>query len=673
MALRKYYNTRGGEPDLSKGLQDVLRRNGMQAHISPTNNGYQLIVLGHDSPAVAYNLTNQQVQKLTNWGSNYANETAYNTFASIVKNDFHTPQNFVSAHNAGGRVMMGLNGYRLGPGEGGHVPGPRPRLATIPFFSPWHKHGRGWGGDFVGWSPRNEGWHMRRIGDRVFFPNEGRMVPERPDRSLRPGELKAGGYGFYYKGQQREIPQGVLDDVVKDVRWKPLEAAPRPKGQGIPYSQEITSPVYFNADKWKNVLSSHGIVIDENEKKLTVQSSATRVDLSYDLTPEELKKLTANNLTGKNAVSIQERLDIINNVIKNDFATKVTKDMLETKDLVNIELKPEVKEVVEAKFIEQERLMAQQQLINAEKAAMRAESERIARDPRAIDGREIQAILGNKGWYQPEKNGREMVVGEIRVDKTSQGAYVMSAEINGRNVTHSISAEEYNKFIEVNDKTRLKMFNDIFLEVDIKSAHGARLYEDNVYLSQDGKQVIRQEDIDIARATSNNVDGAGLRDFNDKKGFYYERNNGREVDVRDIEVNKQSNGSYKMTAVINGQSITHEISQKEYDKFLAVDDYQRMKLFSKVFNDVDIKTRPGEGFNLGAAVLAGMVAAGEVATGVALVKHDHDRGPRPELYASKVENSVNNPKDLASANYASLAAENNSLEQEQEKGVGRGV
>ena len=34
------------------------------------------------------------------------------------------------------------------------------------------------------------------------------------------------------------------------------------------------------------------------------------------------------------------------------------------------------------------------------------------------------------------------------------------------------------------------------------------------------------------------------------------------------------------------RTITHEISQKQYDKFLAVDDYHRMKLFSKIFNEV---------------------------------------------------------------------------------------
>ena len=31
-----------------------------------------------------------------------------------------------------------------------------------------------------------------------------------------------------------------------------------------------------------------------------------------------------------------------------------------------------------------------------------------------------------------------------------------------------------------------------------------------------------------------------------------------------------------MTAVINGESISHEITQKQYDKFMAIDDYHRM-------------------------------------------------------------------------------------------------
>lgn len=48
-------------------------------------------------------------------------------------------------------------------------------------------------------------------------------------------------------------------------------------------------------------------------------------------------------------------------------------------------------------------------------------------------------------------------------------------------------------------------------------------------------------------------------------------------------------GKYRMTAVIDGQTYSHEITQKEYDKFLATDDYHRTKLFAKIFSEADLR------------------------------------------------------------------------------------
>ena len=86
------------------------------------------------------------------------------------------------------------------------------------------------------------------------------------------------------------------------------------------------------------------------------------------------------------------------------------------------------------------------------------------------------------------------------------------------------------------------------------------------------------------------IDGRDLSYINENKGWYREGEHGREVEVEAIAVQPaETEGKYKMTAIINGEPITHEISQKQYDKFLAVDDYHRMKLFSKVFNEVDMR------------------------------------------------------------------------------------
>ena len=654
MALRKYTNPR--ELDLSPGLQEVLRKNGMQAHISMSpDHGYQLIVLGHDSPVLTYQLNERQVENLMNWGSTYANKKAYNTFTAIVRNDFYMPQNYVSASNAFGRVAMGLHGYRIGQGEYGYQAKP----TRVPWYAPFSRHGQGWAGDYVGWAPRHEGFHLRNIGGRAFIPTGGGpMVTERPDGRVKPGEMQSGGYGFYYKGHQRETSVDVLDRITIDTHIKPLEAAPRPQGQGLPYSTEITSDVYFTNDKFLEILKSHGIVIDTEKKALTIQSSQSKVDLQYDLTLEELQQLTSNTLSGKEGVPLDTRLRIINQVIKGDFSTLVTKEMLETKELVSLELKPEVKAEVEAPFIEQERRLAEQAQLAKARAERQQEAERIQNDPNAINGREIQNIMGNKGWFQPVANGREMYVGEIRVDKTAGNTYVMTAEINGRSVAHAISAKEYQKFLDLDDKHRLKMFDKLFSEVEIKSAQGRSLYDDDMYIDYDRQRVVHQEEADIAHATSNKVDGATLHGFNERQGFYRERAHGREVEVRDIHVEPQEGGKYKMTAIINGQAISHEISQKQYDKFLAVDDYHRMLLFSKIFNEVDIKTRPGEGHNIGAALLAALVVTGEVVADSMATGH----GSRPEIYQSHIGPSVYSkpgvvsPADVAAANFRSEEA-----------------
>ena len=112
MAIRK--NTNPRMMDLQPEMQDILRRNGMQAHVVSDGTGYRLVVQGHDSPLLTYDLTERQMLALTDWGTNSANKKAYNVFTSIVGKDFYMPKNFVHARNANGRVAMGLHGYRIG-------------------------------------------------------------------------------------------------------------------------------------------------------------------------------------------------------------------------------------------------------------------------------------------------------------------------------------------------------------------------------------------------------------------------------------------------------------------------------------------------------------------------------------------------------------------------------
>ena len=154
------------------------------------------------------------------------------------------------------------------------------------------------------------------------------------------------------------------------------------------------------------------------------------------------------------------------------------------------------------------------------------------------------------------------------------------------------------------------------------------------------------------------MDGRDLPYINESKGWYREGAHGREVEVGEIAVHpSQTEGKYKMTAVIDGQVISHEISQKEYDKFLAVDDYHRMKLFSKIFDEVDMKTHPEAQRGLGVKIFAALTAGAVVASGVAHGLRHHHHGP--EFYGERFGGAprpyfkpgVDTPRDVAIRNF----------------------
>ena len=515
---------------LSYQLEDLLRRNGMSAQLAVEEGRYKLLVQGHDSPLLRYDISEQQFRALGDGGTNYANKKAYNTFNSIVGKDFDLPSSFVAARNVNGRVAMGLHGYRVGVGEYGR-----------PFPMRPHAFGAG----FLGWMPRQQpGFHLRRIGD---VP----MVVEHADGRIRPGELKSGGYGYYYKGGQQPANQvaGPLRDL--QTYFPPVQTRPRPTEPAKPYKELITSDVYFTNEKWQEVLSSHGIIINADKKLLTIQSTGTQQDFVYDLTEEEVKKLTDNSLK---AVPLQERIDLLNHVISGDFKDSITKDMLNSTEHISITLKPEV----------EQSLVQQQQVINHQVDVIPdplQQQQHLAPslnpEDGYVNGQDLEEGDERKGWYREGKHGRSVEVGDIWVEK-----------------------------------------------VQPQRAEG---------------------------------------------------------ETAQIDDQKNNQVTYRMSAVINGQVVSHEISQKQYDKFMAVDDYQRMRMLSKVFKEVDLKTRPEmrQGFNLGAFLAAGLTAArdatylgADIAHNVEHIKHPHYA---PDVYHEVhgtgrifFKPGVDSPQDIAS-------------------------
>ena len=120
MATRKNTNPRA--LDIAPQLQNTLNANGMQAQIAMTPTGeYQLVTMAHNtSTPRRYTLNDAQLEALRNGGNNVWDKKAYETFVSIVRNDYYIPGSWVAARNANSPVNMGLNGHRLNPGEYGY-------------------------------------------------------------------------------------------------------------------------------------------------------------------------------------------------------------------------------------------------------------------------------------------------------------------------------------------------------------------------------------------------------------------------------------------------------------------------------------------------------------------------------------------------------------------------
>lgn len=521
---------------VSRELADLLHRNGMRAQLGVEGDNYVLFVQGHDSPPIRYRITEQQMRALSEGGTNFSNKRAYNTFNSIVKNDFDMPSSYVAARNALGSVSMGLHGYRESPyGFGDHRP------------MPYHAFGFG----FLGWKPlHQDGFQLRRIGGTV-------MVPEHSDGRLRPGELQSGSYGYYYKGQSSAVQSGsanhngqtgedVLAGMMK-VDPEPVEFPSRPKEAALLYKEHIPSDVYFTNDKFLEVLKEHGIIVDSKNHQLKIQS-ADAPNKEYDLSEAQFKKLTSNDLS---EVSVQQRLDIINDIIKIDFKDAITVDMLNSKDWLHIGLHPEEEKKLQLEMAT--RSGYGNPLLQEQHSAPTLDPEQ-----GYVNGRDLEQNNERKGWYREGRNGREVVVGDIWVDKV-----------------HYPKGQE---------------------------------------------------------------DGEGVQMLHDPKLGLPGQNKS------DDELRNQGDTvKYRMSAVINGEVVTHEISQKQYEKFLVVDDYHRQRMMSKVFDEVDMKTRPGMGFNLPAFLAAGLVAMRDATYLGADIAHNIDRiknpGPRPELY-QEVHGSV---------------------------------
>lgn len=190
----------------------------------------------------------------------------------------------------------------------------------------------------------------------------------------------------------------------------------------------------------------------------------------------------------------------------------------------------------------------------------------------------------------------------------------------------------------------------------------------------------------LKQASVSNVDGwKPLNGEMIKESREWRRSgsNGRSVSVGDISIekmrdaktNQEVKGHYRITAIIDGNPISHEIDQKTFNKLGLVNNDQRLKLFDKIFPEIEMRRKPGEGFHLGAAILAAFDAA-RMVVGTGLMMGRQIPPPRPEIYSS---HTIYYRDDVPGMSYGEMAARrfeadmNAAMQEGRDPGLSRGV
>ena len=122
--------------------------------------------------------------------------------------------------------------------------------------------------------------------------------------------------------------------------------------------------------------------------------------------------MTDNSLK---STPINERLDIINSYIGNDFNEKVTMDMLNSKESISITVKPIPSSIetqqAESLYTNNDATLKEEVVAEARMAPTTNPEEGY------VNGQNLQALNESKGWYREGKHGREVEVGDIWVEK----------------------------------------------------------------------------------------------------------------------------------------------------------------------------------------------------------------------------------------------------------------
>ena len=310
-------------------------------------------------------------------------------------------------------------------------------------------------------------------------------------------------------------------------------------------------------------------------------------------------------------------------------------EMLESDKRVDIALKPDTtEEVICKEEIMENDVRVVKSMPNLADFSTRtgglANEDKIRVEP---DGRVISIVTEMEGrhWEQDVRGGRDVVLKNVMAYENG-GKHFLYAEVNGERTEHPLTEEQFKELRYRTDEVRIEIVDKILDKISFKNGD----YKGEV-------------------VNALGTDASRLSEIKDSKGWFREGKNGREVSVGHIGVQTLDNGKYVMKGLIDGEMISRDISKKEYDKFLAMDDYHRMRMFSKLFEEVDMKERLGVGARITAALAAGVTVMGELALGGEPdMRHYRPHGVENSVRAY-YKPGVDTPEEIAMRNFEAAA------------------
>lgn len=208
-----------------------------------------------------------------------------------------------------------------------------------------------------------------------------------------------------------------------------------------PYSQIVTSDVYFSGDKWLEALRGHGIDIDPDWGRMVIQPANSDKEFVFQLSAGDL---FINKNDSLKDYSLSDRLYFINNVLDDVFADKVTLEQLDSDKQIALQLRPEAA----------------------------AELERRAPEPSVSAGNNmsIPFMIDHQGAAQAAAiaaPGLQSVSIAQKEQAETKSKYTLTLVINDQHYTGEISQRQLSQLKDTDDYHRLRFVDHHIKGVDI--------------------------------------------------------------------------------------------------------------------------------------------------------------------------------------------------------------